>query len=561
MFLGLAGLGLFTLGFTSQALLRAITAADVKGAANINGLEFTQPEIDSMLSGLEDYRKAYTENRGQAIPYTLAPATVFNPMPPGYKLPQFAMSGGYTGLGNLKKPENMDDLAFYTVPQLAKLISTKQITSVELTKFFIERLKKYDPSLKCVVSLTEEQALEQARRADEEIQKGEYRGVLHGIPYGLKDLFATKKYKTTWGATPFKDQSFNYDATVVERLEQAGAILVAKLSTGSLAWGDVWYGGQTRNPWDVNTGSSGSSAGPASAVSAGLVPFAIGTETYGSIISPSQVCGVTGLRPTFGRVSRYGAMALSWTMDKVGPICHSPEECMMVLQAIAGPDGKDNSVVGYPVVYNAPDKSLRYRIGYIKSEFDKTYQGSQEDLNTLTLLRQLGFTLVPVEWPKLPNIDFILESEAAAAFDELIRTNKDDQLERQMKMAWPNVLRQARNIPAVEYIQAQRLRSQLVAEVNGMLDSLNIIVHPAVEGKGLLITNLTGNPSIAVPNGLLNNKPTSITFTGRLYEEGKLAAMAQTYQDASGFDNLHPSVENKGQRNRPASLPPKNKKQ
>lgn len=549
------------LAFTSQALLRNITAADVKGAANINGLEFAQPEIDSMLGGLEDLRKAYTDNRAQSIPNGLSPAFYFNPVPAGYKFPQMNTAGGFSSAGNIKKPENINDLAYYSVLQLSKLISTNQITSEELTKFYIERLKKYDPKLKCVITLTEELALEQARKADQEIKSGNYKGMLHGIPYGIKDLFATKKYKTTWGATPYKDQVLDYNATVVERLEASGAVLVAKLSMGSLAWGDQWFGGKTRNPWDMESGSSGSSAGSAAAVSAGLLPFAIGTETYGSIVSPSAVCGVTGLRPTFGRVSRYGAMALSWTMDKIGPICRSAEDCMVVLQAIAGPDGKDQSVNSLPMVYNAGDKSQRFKIGYIKTEFDKKYPGKEQDSLALKALTDMGFELVALEWPKAPNIDFILDVEAAAAFDEMTRTNKDDQLERQMKMAWPNVMRTARQVPAVEYLQAQRLRTQLIEDVNKLFKDVSVIVHPATEGKGLYITNMTGHPSIALPNGLKDGKPTSITFTGKLYEEAKLAAMAQAYQDATGHHTNRPNIDNPTpspqQQRKPAQLPSK----
>lgn len=545
------------LAFTGQALLRAITPNDIKGAANISGLEFTQPELDSMVKGLEEYRKYYTENRAQALPYTLSPAFVFNPQPAGFKMPQFATSGGFSS-GAVKLPTDKNQLAFFSIQQLAHLISSKQITSVELTKFYIERLKKYDEKLKCVVTLMEEQALKQAAAADAEFAGGNYRGILHGIPYGLKDIFATKTGKTTWGSKPFKEQQFDYDATVAKRLEDAGAILVAKLSTGYLAWGDQWFGGKTRNPWDLNSGSSGSSAGSAAAVAAGLVPFAIGTETYGSIVSPSATCGVTGLRPTFGRVSRYGAMALSWTMDKVGPICRSGEECAIVLQAIVGPDNKDLSVANVPFIYNNANKSNRFKIGFIKSEMEKVYPGSDKDMATMEKLREMGFDLMPLEWPKMPNIEFILEAEAAAAFDELTRTNKDDQLEKQVRMAWPNMFRQARQIPAVEYIQAQRLRAQLIEEVNKLYDQVDVIIHPATQGNGLLITNLTGHPSICVPNGFENNKPSAITFTGKLYDEAKLAAMAQSYQEFTGLTNYHPNMDNP---NKPASLPPQPKKQ
>jgi len=530
--------------FTGSALLDAITGTDVKSAAKIAGVEYTQKEVDSIVSGLEDYRKSYLANREKALPNSLPPAFQFQPLPPGFVMDMKPENGGFSGVGNIRKPNNPDDLAYYSIQQLAKLISTKQITSEELTKFFIERLKKYNPKLNCVVTLNEEKALAQARAADKALADGEYYGMLHGIPYGIKDMFATKGMPTTYGAAPYKNQVLDYDASVVEKLQKAGAVLVAKLSLGELAMGDTWFGGQTRNPWDAATGSSGSSAGPASAVSAGLVPFAIGSETLGSIVSPSTVCGTTGLRPTFGRVSRHGAMALAWTMDKIGPICRSAEECAIVFSAIHGPDGKDlTAVSNVPFSYPAGFNPKTVRIGYIKSAFDKDYPFKQQDSTALKMLTRMGFELKAVELPALPKIDFIISVEAAAAFDELTLNNQDDQLAQQLKRSWPNIFRTARMVPAVEYIKANRLRSQLIADVDKVFKEVDIIVHPSWAGDALRISNYTGHPAVVVPNGFKENKPTSITFMGGLYKEGVLLKLAQAYQTEAGFNTQRPKLD------------------
>jgi Asp-tRNA(Asn)/Glu-tRNA(Gln) amidotransferase A subunit family amidase len=530
--------------FTGSALLDAITGTDVKSAAKIAGVEYSQKEVDSIVSGLEDYRKSYLANREKELPNSLPPAFQFQPLPPGYVMDMKQESGGFTGMGNIRVPNNRDDLAYYSVQQLSKLISTKQITSEELTKFFIERLKKYNPKINCVVTLNEENALAQARAADKALASGEYYGMLHGIPYGIKDMFATKGLPTTYGAAPYKNQMLDYDATVVEKLQKAGAVLVAKLSLGELAMGDTWFGGQTRNPWDTATGSSGSSAGPASAVAAGLVPFAIGSETLGSIVSPSTVCGTTGLRPTFGRVSRHGAMALSWTMDKIGPICRSAEECAIVFSYIHGPDGKDRTAVSnVPFSYPSGFNPKLVRIGYIKSAFDKDYPFKQQDSMTLKVLSRMGFELKAIELPALPKIDFIVSVEAAAAFDELTLNNQDDQLAQQLKRSWPIIFRTARMVPAVEYIKANRIRTQLIADVDKVFKDVDIIVHPSWASDGLRISNYTGHPAVVVPNGLKENKPTSITFMGGLYKEGVLLKVSQSYQDEAGFQTQRPKLD------------------
>jgi len=388
--------------------------------------------------------------------------------------------------------------------------------------------------------------MEEAGEADREIQAGKYRGPLHGIPYGVKDLLSTKTYKTTWGAMPYKEQVIDEDATVVKKLKEAGAVLVAKLTLGALAWGDVWYGGMTRNPWNYDQGSSGSSAGPASATAAGLVAFAIGSETYGSIVSPSTRCGVTGLRPTYGRVSRTGAMALSWSMDKLGPMCRTVEDCAIVFNAILGPDGKDQTLFDVPFNYNPAVDFTRLRIGYLKMEFDSVRSNKANSDGVLEVLRRLGATLVPITLPdRVPvsDLSIILSAEAAAAFDDLTRSNKDDLLVRQIKNAWPNSFRSSRFIPAVEYLQANRARYLLIQDMQQVMNTVDVYVTPSF-GTNLLLTNLTGHPCVVLPDGFSSRgTPTSISFVGGLLGEATLLAVAKKYQDATEFHLKHPALQ------------------
>lgn len=517
----------------------------IKNAEKIIGLEFTDIEIDSMhsslISSLADYKKMREIN----LPNSIPPAISFNPIPIGYKNETEQKQLQFSDYSKTNLPINKDDLAFYSIGQLAELIRTKEISSVELTKFFIERLKEYNPKLECVVSLTEELAIEQASKADLEISQGMYRGLLHGIPYGAKDLLSTKNYKTTWGAEPFKNQIIDEDATVIKKLQEAGAVLVAKLTMGALAWGDVWFGGKTKNPWNLEQGSSGSSAGPASATSAGLVPFAIGTETWGSIVAPSTVCGVSGLRPTYGRVNRTGAMALSWSMDKIGPICRNAEDLAIVFNSIYGKDEIDQTLIDYPFNYRSEINFKNLKVGYLKHDFEMDYPFHDNDSLTLATLLSLGVKLIPIELPKVPveNISFILSAEAAAAFDELTRTNQDDLLVRQIKNAWPNVFRSARFIPAVEYINANRIRYLLIQEMAELMDDIDLYIAPSWNGDNLLLTNLTGHPSVVVPNGFSKDgTPTSITFIGRLFEEGKIISAAKAFQDVTKHHLKHPKL-------------------
>jgi Asp-tRNA(Asn)/Glu-tRNA(Gln) amidotransferase A subunit family amidase len=522
-----------------------ISGTDIQNAEKIIGLEFNDAERDSMLDNLNMQLENYKILRNYHLENNIPPAFDFNPIPVNYHFPDEQRELKFSSYSGVKLPADINELAFYSIGELAELISTRQITSLKLTEFFLERLRKYDPVLHCVITFTEERGMHQAKLMDEELSKGKNRGLLHGIPFGIKDLLAAKDYKTTWGAVPFRDQIINEDAVVLQKLEEAGGVLIAKLTMGALAWGDVWFGGMTRNPWDTSAGSSGSSAGSASAVAAGLIPFAIGTETWGSIVSPSTVCGTTGLRPTYGRVSRTGAMALSWSMDKIGPICRNAEDLAVVFNAIQGSDGIDQTLYSLPFNYNHEIDFKNLRIGYLRSDFEKEYDFKRNDSLSLVKLRELGAELIPIELPDLPvnEISFILSAEAAAAFDELTRSNKDDMLVRQVKDAWPNVFRSARFIPAVEYINANRLRFLLIREMQKMMEGIDLYVAPSWEGDNLLLTNLTGHPCVVVPNGFTEKgTPTSISFTGRLFDEGRLIAFAKKYQDSEKFHKIHPEL-------------------
>lgn len=521
-----------------------ITTNVIHHAQSLLGLEFTEAEADSMIFDVTDNRRNFEEIRKISINNEVAPAIAFNPLPIGFTFDKTPSKFIPSTTPSVKLPVNKSDLAFMSVRELAELIRTKQISSLELTQFFLERLKTYDKQLACVITLTEDLAIQQARKADAEIAKGKYRGLLHGIPYGAKDLLAKKGYKTTWGSVPFKDQVLDYDATVVTRLEEAGAVLCAKLTLGELAWGDVWFGGTTKNPWNLKRGSSGSSAGSASSVSAGLLPFAIGSETLGSIVSPSSECGTTGLRPSFGRVPRTGAMALSWSMDKLGPICRTVEDCAIVFNAIKGTDGKDLSTIDASFSFNGNRKDLKgIRIAYLKKDFDRNYPTKSQDSLSLATLRKLGAELIPLELPNYPvgDMTIILSAEAATAFDELTRNGKDDTMVRQIKNAWPNSFRASRFIPAVEYLQANRLRTKLIQDMETKLKDIDVYISPAFGNANLTLTNLSGHPCVVLPNGFRpEGRPTSITFMGKLFGEGKLLEVAKIYQDATDFHKKHP---------------------
>jgi len=580
-----------------------ITPEMIEQAAILAGLSFTEEQRKIMVEGLTDQRDDVVEIRKLNLANAVAPALVFDPVPGGVVLNTErspARLGPAPSIAGVAV-SNEDQVAFATVRQLAELLRGRKATSVELTKLYLARLRRYDPKLHFVITLTEERALAQATAADAEITAGKQRGPLHGIPWGAKDLLAVKGYATTWGAGGFEDQSFDYDAEVVKRLDAAGAVLVAKLTMGALAQGDLWgndkKGGRTRNPWNPRQGSSGSSAGSASAVSAGCVGFAIGTETLGSISSPSTRCGVTGLRPSFGLVPRTGAMALSWSMDKIGAIARSVEDCAIVLDAMYGPDGHDLSVRA--AAFN-PDFTIdvrKLRVGYIKSAFDlpimmppkppgatlagkeldaynermaqrKTYfamqtYDAQFNTRALETLRDMGIALTPVEMPKFPfgSIVPMLEAEAAAAFDDLTRSGRDALLDGQSPGDWPNQFRTARFYSAVDYINAARARTLALEQMTAMFAPFDVIVTPS-GGSQLTATNLCGQPAVIVPNGLRGEDaplgpqgedgapnlfggpgtPVSLTFLAPLYQDARACALAHAYQQKTGFHLLHPKL-------------------
>ena len=531
--------------FAQQKPEKKITKDLIPNAEKIIGLEFSDAQQDSMVDVLNDQLNNYINIRKVHLDNSIPPAVIFNPIPAGYKFDQKQKPVKFGDYSKVEMPAKIEDLAFYSIGELAHLLKTRKVTSTELTKMYLERLKKYGPMLHCVITLTEDRALAEAKKADEEIARGKYRGLLHGIPYGVKDLLASKKYNTTWGAAPYKDQLLDDDATVIKKLENAGAVLCAKLSMGELAMDDVWFGGLTRNPWDTTKGSSGSSAGSAASVSAGLLPFAIGTETWGSIVSPSTVCGVTGLRPTYGRVSRTGAMALSWSMDKIGPICRNAEDLAIVFNTIQGPDGRDQTLYNVPFNYQPKVDLKNLKIGYVKNDFDKKYPFHDNDSLVLKKMEELGVKLIPIELPDIATNDIaiILMSEAAASFDDLTRSHKDDMLARQFKGAWPNLFRAARFIPAVEYVNANRIRYLLIQQMEKLMENIDVYLAPSLEGNNLLLTNLTGNPCVVVPTGFAKDGTlSSITFMGRLFDEGKVIAVAKAFQDATGFHKKHPKL-------------------
>jgi len=545
----LVALSSFLLGaiIVSETGDKPINKEIVTNAEKIFGINFTDVQHDSMIDLLNQRLDSYQNIRKIDLENSVPPAILFNPIPEGVKFNTKQLPVKFSDYANIKMPKNINDLAFYSIGQLGYLLKTKKISSTQLTKFFLDRLKKFGPELHCVITFTEDVAMKQAKKADEEIAAGKYKGPLMGIPFGVKDLLALKGYKTTWGAAPYKDQEINVTSTVIKKLEDAGAVLIAKLSMGELAMDDVWFGGQTRNPWDTTQGSSGSSAGSAAAVSAGLVTFAIGTETWGSIVSPSTRCGVTGLRPTYGRVSRYGAMALSWSMDKIGPICRNVEDCAIVFKSIYGPDGLDQTLYNYPFNYSPKINLKGLRIGYLADDFNHKYAFKTNDSLTIEEMKKLGAKLVPIKLPNLPvnDISFILDAEAGAAFDVITRNGKVDLLARQGKDNWPNIFRASRFIPAVEYINANRVRFLLIQEMEKMFDEnkIDLYLAPSDEGDNSLVTNLTGHPLVVVPNGFIEGKhPTSITFVGRLFDEGKILEVARAYQDATGYQLKHPPM-------------------
>ncbi|MGW8123200.1 amidase [Roseivirga echinicomitans] len=522
------------------------TKRDIRSSQKLMGLYFEKSAIDTMYQYLGRNKRGYDTLRTYETRNETFPSMIFDPHPAGFEFPQAQENAPFTIPENIALPSNKEDLAFYTIPQLASLLKNRKITSLELTQLYINRIKRYDGQLQSVITLTEELGLAQARKADQEIAAGNYKGLLHGIPYGVKDLMAVEGYPTTWGAAPYEHQMVNYTSSVVKKLEAQGAVLIAKLVSGSLARGDVWFGGKTMNPWDLNQGASGSSAGPGSATSAGLVAFSLGTETLGSITSPSSRNGITGLRPTYGRVSRYGVMSLSWSMDKIGPMCRSAEGCEIVFNAIYGKDPKD------PTTNNAPfnrstKKPAELKVAYLRSDIDRDSSANGNNIRTaLGVFKEMGITPTAIELPTnypFNVFDIILRAEAAAFFDDLVRSGNVDNMVEQTRGSRANSLRQARFIPAVEYLQANRQRRQLIEEVNALFQDYDVIISQTSRGSQLLTTNLTGHPVVTFPTGFdQRNRPTSITLIGNLYDEGVILALARAYQTLTDFDEKHPPL-------------------
>lgn len=524
---------------------RQDTVSLLRQTASLYDLDFTEPEADSMIGNIINWKRIYSRMHQQLPKNDLAFPFAFNPAPIGFKVPTKQEKINWEIPANIQLPKNKNDLAFYSIKELASLIKNKKISSVELTRFFLDRLKLWGDTLQSVITLTEDLAMEQAKKADSELAAGKYRGVLHGIPYGLKDLFAVKGYRTTWGTTPYKDQVIDEDAYVYTKLKEAGAVLCAKLSLGSLAYNNKWFGGETKNPWNLQQGSSGSSAGSAASVAAGLLPFTIGTETLGSIVSPSTRCGATGLRPTFGTVSRSGAMVLCWSLDKAGPICRSAEDDAIVYSYIKGTDGKDAGSIDHAFNYQ-PKKDIRkLKIAYAANYF-KRLPADAPEWKVVETYRSMGIEPEAVEFPDSTIypanlISIILNAESAAAFDELTRTNRDELIERQDKDFWPNSFRSARLIPAVEYINANRYRSQLCSKLQTFMKNYDVVIVPSFAGNQLGITNLTGNPVVCMPMGFnQRGLPLSITLVGNLYDEASILEAARAYQDKTDHHKKHP---------------------
>jgi len=522
-----------------------VTVEMIERAEKLAGLSFTPEEREMMREGLGRNVQAYADLREQTVPNEVFPAVQFDPVLPGMELPGEAGPFRPSRRPDVVKPGAIEEVAFWPVTLLSELVRSRQVSSEELTRMYLDRLERHGPRLEAVITLTDDLALEQARRADHEIRHGRWRGPLHGIPWGAKDLLAARGARTTWGAKPYEEQRLFEDATVVRRLEDAGAVLVAKLTLGALAMGDYWFGGQTRNPWNLEQGSSGSSAGSAAATVAGLVGFAIGSETLGSIVSPSTRTGATGLRPTFGRVSRYGAMALSWSMDKLGPLCRSVEDCALVLHAIHGADGRDPTARTVPFDWDAERDLSTLRVGWLARGFEGE-RVTEHDRAALEVVRGLGVDMVPVDLPDdfpLSALRVILSAEAAAAFDELTRSGRDDLLVRQTPGSWPNAFRTARFIPAVEYIQANRVRTMVMGAVRSALEGIDVFVTPSFAGDVLLMTNLTGHPAVVLPSGFTEERtPVSFSFIGGLYQDADALLLAKAWQDATDFHTRHPEA-------------------
>ncbi len=537
------------LGGPSTTQLSAIAPSDVAAADRVAGRSYSDPHDQQMLGILTRRREKYVELRKLTIDPNIEPAMRFDPRLVETKVPDGESSLNLSG--DVVEPMS-DALAFATITQLARQIKSRKITSTELTKLYLSRLKQFGPKLFCVVNLLEDRALAEAKRADEEIAAGHYRGPLHGVPYGAKDLLAAKGAPTTWGVSPFKDRVFDYDATVIEKLTAAGAVLVAKLSLGELAMGDVWFGGMTRNPWNIKEGSGGSSAGPGASVAAGLVAFAIGSETLGSIVSPCVNCGVYGLRPTWGRISRFGAMPLCRSMDKLGPMARSIEDLAIVLHAVHGPDGRDITTIDAPMKWDASADVKSLRVGIDKIAVDALADQKYDDVrgvyaDTIKLIQNLtGNELKPITLPATTNYSGLasltIAAEAACNFTELINSPAIDELVQQDEGSWPNVFRAGSTIPASDYLRAQQTRTMLQRDMRDTLSEVDILVSIPFVGPQSSYTNLTGHPSVVTRCGFVGDRPKMIELIGPLYREDQPLLLAHAMEKVLGVQGKWPAV-------------------
>ena len=530
-----------------------ITVEHIEKAEALAGLSFNEMEREMMVDDLNDRLEGFEAIRDLEMPNEVLPAFVFQPQMVGPAPPPDDGPLDWSPPA-VTRPASDEDLAYLPVTHLSALIRTGEVTATELTQLYLRRLKRYDDKLNAVITYTEDRARAQAAAADEELANGIYRGPLHGIPWGAKDLLAVEGYPTTWGAEPYREQTIDHTATAVRKLDDAGAILIAKLSLGALAWGDVWFDARTNNPWNLDQGASGSSAGPGAAVAAGLVGFAMGSETLGSIVSPSTRNGVTGFRPSFGTVSRDGAMVLSWSMDKLGPMARAAEDCALVHDALRGADPADPATVDAGFPFTPASDVTTLRVGYLQQSFEAEYGNAAADAETLDVLRDLGVELHPMALPDdVPAGPIVatLWTEAAATFDALTRSRGIDAMVRQTRDAWPHVFRAARFMPAVEFIQLNRARTLLMEQMRETMAAVDVLVSPSFVGGALQVTNLTGHPCVCVPNAFHpvdangnspRRSPGSITFVGQLYGDAAVLQLARAYQAATDFHTRRPPL-------------------
>jgi Asp-tRNA(Asn)/Glu-tRNA(Gln) amidotransferase A subunit family amidase len=544
-----------------------LTLAMVTDALKLSGIDLSEDDRKQLVESANRNLTTLEEIRKIQIPLDVSPPYHFSPIVPGIQVNKTRMPFRMSAAPAVKRPSNLEDAAFWPVRHLAELIRTRQVTSLELTEMYLARLHRYNAKLNNVVTFLDEHGRAEARRADTEIAAGKYKGPLHGIPWGAKDIISVKGFKTTWGAAPFKEQMFDYDASIVEMLRDAGAVLLAKLSTGELAAGDNWFGGQTKNPWDPTQGSSGSSAGPGSATAAGCVAFAIGSETSGSILSPSARNGLAGLRPTFGRISRYGVMALSWTQDRLGPMCRYAEDTALVMQAIARPDGRDMSVSDVPFNWNAQTDVRKLRVGYIKESFDEITNATVKANATAVLdtLRGLGVReFIALTVPETYSNVSAIGVESAAYFDEFARAGRM----KETRSSRPT----GRLMSAVDFLQVQRIRIMMMMKLAEATEGLDVYIAasnnnpgapapPRPEGEAAApprggnnnrpqgptqrhqtMANLACYPAMNIPNGFSEyGSPTNVTFFARPFMENELIALSKAYQDAAGHHLKRPT--------------------